>query len=83
MVSGAIIIIIIMRIDEMRTSPVAATVSGTESSSNCSPTSDGQSQTCCKRRTYNTTDSSWDWLKAKADEKLRAQQSKPVEIAFL
>jgi len=66
-----------MRIDEIRTSPVAATVSGAESSSDCSSTSD------LLQMAQNTTDSSWDWLKAKADEKLRAEQSKPVEIAFL
>jgi len=63
----------IMRIDKTRTSSVAATVSGTESIVHLH-------QTCCKRR---YTDTSWDWLKAKADEKLRATQSKPVEIAFL
>jgi len=61
----------------MRTSSVGATVSGAGSSSDCSSTSD------LLQTAQNTADISWDWLKAKAHEKLRAKQSKPVEVAFL
>jgi len=38
---------------------------------------------CLLQTAHNTTDSSWDWLKAKQIKKLHAKQSKPVEIAFL